>query len=80
LTKGLARKTTAARHPALVGFAVLTDAASGESVGIVGNLGDTPLAVAIDGIDDLSLETGAVRRVAIRVALRKAADAGVCPG
>lgn len=69
-----------ADHPALVGFAVLTDGASGESVGIVGNLGDTPLAVAIDGIDDLSLEPGAVRRVAIRVALRKAADVGVCPG
>ncbi|MET1017246.1 MAG: hypothetical protein ABWX76_10540 [Leifsonia flava] len=54
-----------ADHPAVVGFAAGADA-RGESVGIVGNLSDTPLVVAIDGIGDVTLEPGAARRFAVR--------------
>lgn len=57
-----------ADHAAVVGFAVTTEATAGESVALVGNLGDTPLVVALDGIDDLTLEPGAVSRVAVRLA------------
>ena len=54
-------------HPAIVGLAIskagnLED----DSTGIVGNLGDVALTVAIDGVDAFALGPGAVRRVSFR--------------
>ncbi|MCU1444121.1 MAG: hypothetical protein JWQ59_2271 [Cryobacterium sp.] len=56
-------------HPAIVGLAVADasgETASGDTVAIVGNLGDLSLIVRIHGVGDLALEPGAVRRVTVR--------------
>ncbi len=58
-----------ADHPAIVGLAVGTDPASaigGERVVLVGNMGDSPLTVMIDGVDDFTIEAGAVSRITVR--------------
>ena len=55
----------AADHPAVVGLAVADSALGGELVSLVGNLGDTPLIVGIDGFDEFTLDAGAVRRVTV---------------
>ena len=58
----------ASDHPAIVGFAVATHDVNGGSVAVIGNLGDTPLVVRAEGIADLLLESGSVRRVDVSLA------------
>jgi hypothetical protein len=59
----------AADHPAIIGLAVARDRdglSGGFSVAIVGNLSDGPLVVAIDGVEDFTLDSGSVRSVSLR--------------